>query len=202
MKKAFYPIHLWSFLFVLLLSSCVATSGIVGSSAISAPGENVRSYQTFGWYQEAPQAPQAFEKGFSANTDKFIRQAIEEELTRKGLRKVSEKPDVLVAYDISVSVPAEQDRPELYAEGFGYSYAYMAGYRYKYGNGGLAAYRPVDLFKQGTLIVDFINPEKNELVWRGWTEGVVTNFNANAKKFAADVQEVLAKYPGHGALTR
>jgi hypothetical protein len=202
MKQAFYPTSLLIMLIGVFMASCVASSAIVGSNAISAPGVNVRSYQTFAWYQEKPQAPAYFDKGFNVNTDKNIRQAVEEELGQKGLRKVTENPDVLVAYDISVSVPAEKDRPELYANGFGYSYAFMTGYRYRYGDGGLPAYRPVDLFKQGTLLVDVIDPKSNELVWRGWTEGAITNFNAGYKKVSALVQDILEKYPSHHAVNK
>ncbi|MFD2244933.1 DUF4136 domain-containing protein [Pontibacter ruber] len=202
MKQAFYPNFLLFILTSVLFSSCVSSSAVLKSNAISAPGTNVRSYQTFGWYQEKPQAPQAFDKGFNPNTDKYIRQAVEEDLERKGLRKVTENPDVLLAYDISVSVPAEKDRPELYTDGFGYSYAHMAGYRYRYGDGGLASYRPVDLFKQGTLIIDMIDPKSNELVWRGWREGIFTNFNAGYKKVSSYVQDILEKYPSHHALSK
>ncbi|WP_439883046.1 DUF4136 domain-containing protein [Pontibacter sp. MBLB2868] len=176
-----------------LMCSCVVTSGIKATSAIAAPGANLKLYRTYNWYQDSPAAPAEYDKGYGSGLDEKIREALEKELAQKGLTKVSENPDVLVAYDVSVSVPLEKDNPENFATGFGYSYGYMHGYRYDYGNAGLPGYRAVDLFKAGTLIVDLINPKRNELVWRGWTEGAIENFDAGYKKVQQEVAEVMNK---------
>jgi len=176
-----------------LLSGCVVTSGISTTSAITAPRANTSALKTYAWYQQPPAVAVAYDRGYRASLDEHIRRAVEEELEEKGLRKVKENPDVLVAYDVSVDVPVEKDNPENFAPGFGYSYAYMSGYRYKYGDAGLAGYRAVDLFKEGTLIIDLVNPDTNQLVWRGWTEGAVGNFNAGYNKVHKLVEEVLEK---------
>lgn len=176
-----------------VMGACVVTSGIKSTTTIVAPGANTSSYKTFSWYQPKPEAAADYEKGFGTGLDEKIRRAVEEEMEQNGYRKVTENPDVLVAYDVSVSVPLEKDNPENFMPGFGYSYGYMHGYRYAYGNAGLPGFRSVDLFKAGTLIIDLINPKSNELVWRGWTEGAIENFRAGYSKVHQEVEEVLER---------
>lgn len=182
-------------LFALLFSSCVATSGIDHTSAITSSDGNLSGKSTYAWYQTTPNAKADFMKGYGPELNTNLIRAVEEELERKGYTKTTANPDVLVAYDVSVSVPDAMDKPELYGPGFGYSYAYMAGYRYSYGNAQLPGYRAVDLFKQGTLIVDVIDPKSKQLLWRGWTEGAVKNPNAGYGKVRSLVQEIMKRMP-------
>ncbi|TXK46948.1 DUF4136 domain-containing protein [Pontibacter qinzhouensis] len=192
MKKRILP-WLQAALCIFLLSGCVATSGITTTHAITASGPQPGRYTTYSWYQEQPQQDPDFIKDFDKGLDEHIRKAIEEELQKKGLRKTSGNPDVLVAYDVSVSVPKEKDIAANFADGFGYSYAHMAGYRYNYQSAGIPGYRAVDLFKQGTFIIDLVDPASSQLLWRGWTEGAISNFNAGYKKIHRQVEAILAK---------
>ncbi|MFT2007765.1 DUF4136 domain-containing protein [Pontibacter sp. 13R65] len=194
MKKQALPILLSAFI-LALFSGCVATSGIVSTHTISASGSQPGRYTTYNWYLEQPVQDPDFEKGFDKELDQHLRTAIEEELKKKGLTKTTANPDVLVAYDVSVSVPREKDIPSHFAEGFGYSYAHMAGYRYTYQNTGIPGYRAVDLFKQGTLIIDMVDPASNQLLWRGWTEGAINNFQAGYRKIHRQVEPIISKYP-------
>ncbi len=193
MKKNFYPgFILLSFLFTFL-SGCVASGIATESNAIFAPNAALSEAKTFAWLQPEPIAPADYEEGYSDELNKNLRRAIEETLQLKGLQKVASAPDLLIAYDVSVAVPEEKDRIENYMEGFGYGYAHMAGYRYSYKNPDLSGYRPVDLYKQGTMIIDLVDPDKKQLVWRGWAEGAVTDADARYKKIQQQVREVLKK---------
>jgi hypothetical protein len=181
------------FLYLLFLSSCVTSSISSRPNSVSAEGANTTAIKTYAWYQEQPVAPVAYDEDYSATLNQHIRKAIEEQLQAKGFMKATNgSPDVLVAYDVSVSVPAEKDIPGSFSDGFGYSYAYMSGYRYSYGHEALPGYRAVDLYKSGTLIVDLIKPATEELVWRGWTEGAISNFKANYSSVKNEVANVLA----------
>ncbi len=136
---------------------------------------------------------QEFENGYASDLDNHLRKAIEEELRLRGYEKTSANPAMLLAYDVSVSVPLEKDAPGAYPPGFGYGYAYMAGYRYNYRNSNMPGYRAVDLFKKGTLIIDFIEPATNELLWRGWSEEGLTNSKANYNKVRHLVGQVITE---------
>lgn len=195
MKKVLQPLFFFCLFFcVLALPGCVTTSASLGANAIKAPyAINLRNYKTYAWYQNEPPAEAEYLSGYRPSLNLHIRQAVEQELEKRGYTKVSSNPDMLVAYDVSVSVPAEQDRAENFEKGFGYSYAYMSGYRYDYGYADMPGYRKVDLFKQGTLIVDIINPKSNLLLWRGWAEGSINNFKAGYNQIGKQVSEVMQK---------
>lgn len=191
MKKHYFFLLLsYSFL-LILLGGCVTSSVGTESNAIAAGEADLSAFKTYAWYQPERVAQAAYDKGFSGELDANLRKAIEEELKQKGLQKATLKPDVLIAYDVSVDVPKEKDRPGHYVDGFGYGYAHMAGYRYNYYNIDVWGYRAVDLYKQGTLIIDIIDPGNNQLLWRGWAEGAITNYNANYKRIHQQVEEVL-----------
>lgn len=186
---------LYLFLCAIFLSSCVATSGIDHTNTISSSEGVLAKKTTYAWYQSTPAAQPAYGPGFDADLHKHLLKAVEEELQRKGYTKTSVNPDMLVAYDVSVSVPDAMDKPELYGPGFGYSYAYMSGYRYTYGNAELPGYRAVDLFKQGTLILDVIDPKTKQLLWRGWTEGAIKDFGAGYGTVKSQVQRIVNRMP-------
>lgn len=189
---------LYLFLLSLLFTSCVATSGINNTSTITSSEGALAGKQTYAWFQATP-GQESYGEGYGPSLNQHMLKAVEEELARKGYSKTTVNPDMLVAYDMSVSVPDAMDKPELYGQGFGYSYAYMAGFRYTYDNAQMPGYRAVDLFKQGTLIVDVIEPRSKQLLWRGWTEGAVKNGNINYGKVRGLVQEILKQMPATGA---
>lgn len=191
MKKHFNLLHFSCYILVLLLGGCVASSSGTDSKTIAAPDAEISQYRTYAWYQPEKVSNAAYGEGFDGDLDVNLRKAIEEELRQKGMKKVALNPDVLIAYDVSVDVPKEKDNPDAYAPGFGYGYAHMAGFRYNYNNTGIWGYRSVDLYKQGTLIIDAIKPEDQQLVWRGWAEGAITNYKASYKKIQQKVEEVL-----------
>ncbi|WP_018477931.1 DUF4136 domain-containing protein [Pontibacter roseus] len=193
------PLRLFKWLPALLISvlfsSCVTTSVVERTNTIMSPDKSLSKQRTYSWYQPKPTAPATYGKDYSPELHQHLTKAIEAELAEKGYRKTSVNPDLLLAYDVSVSVPVEKDVPELYGNGFGYSYAYMGGYRYTYGNTQMPGYRAVDLFKEGTVIVDLIDPKTNQLLWRGWTEGAISNFNAGYGKVSGIVRNIISKLP-------
>ncbi|WP_180336294.1 DUF4136 domain-containing protein [Pontibacter ramchanderi] len=186
---------LYFMLGAILLSSCVATSGIDHTTSISSSEGVLSNKTTYAWYQPKPTATAAYGPGFDKSLHEHLLKAVEEELQAKGYTKTSVNPDMLVAYDVSVSVPDAMDKPELYGPGFGYSYAYMSGYRYSYGNAALPGHRAVDLFKQGTLILDIIEPRSKQLLWRGWTEGAFNSFDAGYGKVKSQVERIVNRMP-------
>src|SRR4026208_2630683 len=95
--------------------------------------------------------------------DKRIEFAVVRELTAKGLRQVGvdDPQDLLVQYWVNV-----QDKQRLESGGTSVGLARGAygggGWGAGYG-GGVTTYE----YKEGTLILDLIEPAKKQLVWRG-----------------------------------
>ena len=186
---------------------------VLVTGLISCSGRLVRSdydreinfarLETFDWKSESEYSPS---NGLAKNSlfEKRLRKAVEAELVAKNLSKQANSPDFLIAYSVEV-----EDKVDVrsYRFGYGYGYGYSPGYyrfgfrsRYYgfgygsgyYGNGGLYGYQ----YKEATLILDFIDPASNELLWRGVyideidDSGIITEDKINEA-----VKHILEKFP-------
>ena len=88
---------------------------------------------------------------------KRTQSAFESELSKKGLTRNEQNPDLWVAVHARFS---EQTQVTSYDTGWGY------GYGWRYGGGGMTTTR-VEQIPVGTLIVDLVDAKRKELVWRG-----------------------------------
>jgi hypothetical protein len=97
-------------------------------------------------------------------TRKRIETAVSRELTKKGLQEVTpdEHPDLLVHYWLGT-----QDKQRVQGSGPSGPGYYGGGY-YGGGYGWGASYSTVTTYeyKEGTLVVDLVEPVKKELQWR------------------------------------
>lgn len=101
--------------------------------------------------------------------NKRIESAVVRELTGKGLRQVSldEPQDLLVHYWVNI-----QDKQQLQSTGptVGVARGPYGGYGWGAGyGGGVTTYE----YKEGTLILDLIEPAKKQLVWRATIVGTL-----------------------------
>ncbi|MFD3003406.1 DUF4136 domain-containing protein [Pontibacter toksunensis] len=159
---------------------------------------NFRQFQTFGFFQENPEAEQDINTGtFNSDLDRYLKAAIRQTLTKQGLRYEASNPDLKVAYDVSVQTETEVNTNYAFAPGFGYGYSYWYGYRYNYGfNTFPATYRTINQYKEGTVVIDLINTETNELVWRGVGEGAVDmTAGISQERINTIVTDILKEYP-------
>lgn len=139
-------------------------------------------YKTYGFY----------DKGMARirlnNLDKRrLMGAVEAELNAKGFTK-SDKPDFLVNL-----VVVARERVDYYNPGF---YGGL-GWGFGWGNpfwGGNFAH--VNQYMEGTIIVDFLDPEKKTLFWHGRGTGFnLDSFNKREERLHTGVSEILAQYP-------
>jgi hypothetical protein len=92
--------------------------------------------------------------------DQQIRAEVDEGLSGKGMRPDPAAPDFLVDYHVTVEDKIDVDD-------WGYSYAARKRYRNPKGFGMVE----VAQYEKGTLIIDFVNPKTNQLIWRGEAQG-------------------------------
>jgi len=136
-------------------------------------------YQTFKWM---PQAERGGRDTVAENSllDKRIRRAVERELSAKGYQLIeSGKTDLLLAYHVGVKQVVDVSTVH---------YGYWRG-RYR----GRSTY--VDRYKQGTLVVDMVDPQLRQLVWRGLATGVVGSIEESEEHVNESVKKILEKYP-------
>jgi len=113
---------------------------------------------------------------------KRIEGAVDNGMTSKGFTKVENRTsDILIAFHTGVNDKVDVDR-------FGYHY----GRRWQ--SRGVSVHH----YKQGTLILDFIDRQTKELIWRGWATSVVDESSRSQEKIDDAVAKILAEFPPSG----
>ena len=136
----------------------------------------------FSGYRSFEFAPSPAEKkgptpGNRAFLDKRIKRAVEAELTAKGfVLRESGRADLLVVYYLKL-----QDVVNVYTYG-----------HYPRRWGGAAS---VHRYKEGTLVLDLVDRNLDEVVWRGWGEGIRADVQRSEEKIHKAVAKILKKFP-------
>lgn len=141
---------------------------------------------------------------YSPIAQDHIKQAIAGELAKRGLRQVDNNPDFLVSTHTFVE-KAERTVYDTYP-GPSYAYPYTVGYRGRflpinYGYWYTPAYYQAprtQQYREGTLVIDFIDARTNNLVWRGSLADPVDDPARLGSEFSKSAQEILDKFPVGG----
>ena len=167
---------------VRILSVAAAALMLTGCASLNVSsyverGIDVRQYRTFGWaptdglYTGDPRLDN------NRFFDERVRTEVEAGLAARGFEKVAMTPDVLIHYHANLTQrvdPGELNSCE---------------------NDSCRPY----VYDAGTLIVDFVDPHTNKVVWRGWAEGgidgVIDNQAWMEKKVGDAVARILGRLP-------
>jgi hypothetical protein len=156
----------------MLLAGCAGIS----TNAQVSPGTNLAKYQTYGWYKPPSAAAESM-------AEQQLRASLEQQLAQKGLTPATTNPpDFLISYHA-------MERQKIEATpGYGYG-----GFGYGYGWGGYPAFTT---YTEGTLIVDFIDPQTNKVFWRGTAKGVVDHpDNPDPQRIDQAAAKLINQYP-------
>ncbi len=143
---------------------------------------NFASLKTFDWMSQPKAATGDAQRAMAINTllDSRIRSAVSSQLTAKGLTQASGNPDFMIVYHTGV-----QDKIEV--TDWGYTYA--RGGRYW----GWAGHDiDVHSYKQGTLILDFVDAKSKQLIWRGVAQKAIET-NPTPEKIEKNVNQAVTK---------
>lgn len=138
------------------------------------------SYQTYEWMTPPEGTMSSIRTGGGPLLLK-IANAIDEELKARSFQEVEESPDFYVVFHASV----DEDITSSAVNSWGY------GYGWSHGRG--AGANPADsrnyTIKQGSLVIDIVDAERDEVVWRGTATGAVDpkEVGKNVEKVVADV---------------
>lgn len=115
--------------------------------------------------------------------DQRILSAIEEELAKKGLRRVEEGGDVLVGYQASVD---KQTQYTTFNNGAGPGWGWGSG----------ISTTTSSTIPVGALMIDIMDPSKKQLIWRGTaTDTLSDKPEKNTEKINKAVKKMFDKYP-------
>jgi hypothetical protein len=134
-------------------------------------------------------------------TQDRIKQAIASELSKRGLRQVERNPDFLVTTHTFVEKAERTVYDTQPAAGFAYPYAvsYRGGflpvnYGYWYGPSYYSQPR-TEQYREGTLVIDFIDRRTNNLVWRGSVADPIDDAGRLGSEFSKNAKDILDKFP-------
>lgn len=196
MKKSYFPpVNTFFRLgFLLLISACAVPSLVIKINTSQDQQARFEQYRTYSWFQPAPVHAASSGADYS-RLQGYLQKAIEQEIEKQGLQKAAGQAQVLLALDVSLPKPHPT---QTYPAGFGYGLAWHRGFRYDYGHANITNYRPVNAYPPGTILIDVIDASTRELIWRGWAEAVIEDFNADYTTVVRYVDDIIDKYPiGH-----
>lgn len=164
-------------LLIVMATSCTTVKVVTDYDKTA----DFNTYKTFAFYKPG------IDKAEISDLDKRrILRAIDAELTAKGMQK-TEMADILVSI-----FTKENERIDIYNNNFGYGWGWnpwwYGGY---YGS-------TVSTSSEGTLFIDFIDSNTNQLVWQGIGNAqLITSGDVDKKEARINeiVKEILLKYP-------
>ena len=139
------------------------------------------TYKTFAFYKKG------IDKASVSDLDKKrIMRAIENELNKKGLVK-STNPDILVSIFTKSREKVNVTDNNL---GYGFGWGYNPWF---FGSTNLN----INQYTEGTLFIDFIDKNKNELVWQGIGSGAMkmSNIDKKEERIKEFVSKIISAYP-------
>jgi hypothetical protein len=139
------------------------------------------SYKTFAFYKKG------IDKASVSDLDKKrIMRAVEAELVAKGFSK-SANPDILVSI---FTKSREQVNVSDNNIGIGWGWGYNPWF---YGRTNIN----INQYTEGTLFIDFIDKNTNELIWQGIGSGAMkmSNIEKKEERINEFVYEIISTYP-------
>jgi len=148
-------------------------------------------FETYFWL-EPPEVEGADPFADNALLRKRLRVAIEAELDERGYRRVESKEsaDFLVSYGVVLEEGYKVNGVSTAGGAYGgryFGYGYGAGFA-------TANMRPS---QESTLIIDLLDPRSEDLVWRGWADGIVRTRDKDRgeERLRKGVHSILEAFP-------
>lgn len=117
------------------------------------PAYEVKNFNSFDWGQKVDIEKNNNPLLYNELTDKRIKTAVIEQLTNRGYSRSEVNPDLIIHYHIVVD-----NQSMVSTEPYGYNS----------GPYWMRTRTNVYSYRQGSLIIDLMDPKTNTLVWRGW----------------------------------
>jgi hypothetical protein len=163
-----------------LYAALALGAGCITTRATLAPNAQLHQYRTFAFVPETRKALSA------TPTGAVVRDSIAEQLGKRGIVPTNPgtPPDFWVSYQLVM-------RQQIAVSDWG-------GWGWGWWGWGYPGWGPADVYEytEGTLIVDFIDPQTRQVFWRGTAASVInTPDNPNQRRMEKSVAKMMAKYP-------
>lgn len=196
MKKFDKLLFLLMLSLILMLSQCNPVK--VYSDRME--GVNFERFNTFAWL------PSRDTSGNSLHENPIVlqnlRNTINKELFMRGYEIDTRDPDILVLVHVNFKEVQELVQTPVYSS-YGYYYpgfyatpGYPFNYSYYNTVPNIAGYNIQSVeFTRGTVVIDVIKSESNELIWRGWANTDIEDPDDFQRDMRKVVEEIFEKYP-------
>jgi len=175
-------IRILSYLLLLLLATGCSPKITVTSEP--SPDFHLAGYQTFAFY-DVEASGSGLSDNYKPKID-LLKEEIARQLQARGLRQVSESPDLLVNIGVVVEEEVQTRQTDFRTD----APIYIGQRHYTWESKEV----PVRHYKTGAVSVDFINNSRNELVWQGTAEGILPD---NGRKLREQVQQGIKELVSH-----
>ena len=169
----------WAAWILLILSGCSGPD----IRSESSPGISLANYKSFDWVSEKHlEQPDDFSKKRDDVLDAQIKNQVDAYLTRQGLVRDKENPQLKVAYTVRSTRESEVE-PGYYPEPF-YSY---------WGE------EPVERIvekNKGSVDLDLMDAKSGRLLWRGVAVTDISDTGESSNQIKEALNDVLQRLPG------
>ncbi|MFT5520344.1 MAG: hypothetical protein ACI9IA_000935 [Enterobacterales bacterium] len=151
-----------------ILLTCLTACSTVKTSSDYNKDSDFTSYKTFSWLTKTDSNVASNATVVNQIMDERIRSSINRQLGVQGYQKLDSIADLNINYSVLTQDNVDITSHNTYG-GFAPAWGWRGGYGHRGMSVGMAGYSDieVDNYKSGTLIIDFIDPKTNQLIWRG-----------------------------------
>jgi hypothetical protein len=197
-----------------LLNSCAPTTVYSDYTRTT----DFKSYKSFAWLPKNhdPQQNATFD---NAIVETNIKNLASGELKNRGYQVNTAEPDILVDFHIAVADKVQQVSTPIYGHPYNYNNynnyyntnnpnrAYnnsMYSYNNSYNNNGyynnaattIVGYNTQNIpYEEGTLTIIMIDRKSNQLIWKGWSVGTVTDEQTFEYELSSDIRRLFKEFP-------
>ena len=179
---------LWHFRTLFVAAALLLPSVAVAQKVRTdyAHGADFSKYRTYKWVKisDNPDLNQLM--------DQRIKGAFEAELAKEGLTQSEDNPDLLIGYQAAVTNQTQLNTysTDMGSPGWGY------GARWGYGWGSSTSTTTSSTIRNGTLVLDMMDPHQKQLIFRGVaTDTLSDKPEKNIKKIQKAATKIFEKYP-------
>ncbi|MBS0614636.1 MAG: DUF4136 domain-containing protein [Proteobacteria bacterium] len=183
-KRKFRRAGLWTTAVLALAVAACQTLPRIRTEM--APGADLARYHTYDYFEK----PSTDRRGYMTITTRNIEDAIDREMSQRGLVRSSSNPDLKINFHIAQHDRVESRPGPSVGVGYGWGWRSRFGYDFMYG-------RDIETVTEGMLTIDLVDRAKNALVWSGSASRTLDSKVLDQPRRAIDqaVKLIFDKYP-------
>ena len=186
-----------SFTWALAVFAALLFAGCAGNAHIEKDkNADFNKYRTYAWIDK-PEVEGVKNKYRNDLTETNVRNAVNEELQKKGWQLSKSKPDVLINYELMVEKNEVEQKDPVYSQ------SYTRSYYNRYTGRVHTFYYPSQFMgydsytttvKEGTVTITMIDSRTDKTVWQGWTTSELNGRDITSREIDRNVKTIFKKF--------